>query len=215
MAQGNTFTFENQSLSEEIANSITHGIGAVCAIGATVLLIIVAAMEQSPIKVVSVSVFGATLVLLYTVSTLYHAFQHPKVKHVFHILDHSAIFALIAGTYTPITLVAIQGGWGWSIFGVTWGLAVFGIVITAVFFDRARYLSLALYIAMGWLIVITGPRLMAALSTQSLMWLFLGGLLYTGGVVFYRMKRLHFHHMVWHLFVLGGSICHFFMLMAI
>ena len=215
MGKPNTFTFENQSMAEEIANSVTHGIGALCAVAATALLIVFAAMEQSALKVVSVSIYGATLVVLYTVSTLYHAFPKPKVKHVFHVLDHSAIFALIAGTYTPITLCAIQGGWGWSIFGVTWGLAVTGIVITAVFFNRARYLSLALYIAMGWLIVITGPRLLEALSARSLIWLFLGGVLYTGGVIFYRMKNRRFHHMVWHLFVLAGSVCHFFMLLEI
>ncbi|MBN2717330.1 MAG: hemolysin III family protein [Deltaproteobacteria bacterium] len=215
MGKNTAFTFEDQTVSEEIANSITHGIGALAAIAATVLLVVLAAMDHAAVKVVSVSIFGATLVMLYAISTLYHAFQSPRVKHVFHILDHSAIFALIAGTYTPISLCAIQGGWGWSIFGITWGLAVLGIVMTAVFFERARFLSLALYIAMGWLVVITGPRLLSALSTATLIWLFLGGLLYTAGVVFYRMKRLRFHHMIWHLFVLGGSVCHFFMLLSI
>ncbi|MBN2528800.1 MAG: hemolysin III family protein [Deltaproteobacteria bacterium] len=215
MSQTETHIFENQSRGEEIANSITHGIGALAAIAATVVLIVLAALSHSAVKVVGVSIFGATMVMLYTASTLYHGIQSPGVKHLFHIFDHSAIFLLIAGTYTPISLVALQGGWGWSIFGVTWGLAALGIVVTAIFFNRARYISLALYIAMGWLVVFTGPRLFEALSFPALVWLFTGGVLYTGGVIFYRMKQLHFHHMIWHLFVLAGSACHFFMMMEI
>lgn len=215
MNRSTAHTFEDQSIREEIANSVTHGIGALCAVAATAVLVVFAALDHSAIRVVGVSVFGAALVLLYTVSSLYHGIQKPRVKRVFHILDHSAIFLLIAGTYTPITLCALQGGWGWSIFGVTWGLAALGIVTTATYFERARYLSLALYIAMGWLVVITGPRLFSAMNWQALLLLFLGGVLYTAGVIFYRMKRLRFHHMVWHLFVLGGSVCHVFMMMQI
>lgn len=215
MEQVAKYQFEDQSMGEEIANSISHGVGVLFALAATSILIVVAALEGSAIKIVGVSVFGATMILLYTASTLYHGIQNPTVKRVFHVFDHSAIFTLIAGTYTPVTLCAIQGEWGWTLFGVVWGFAVLGVVATAVFFEKARYFNLVLYIAMGWLIVITGPKMFAALSTGALFWLLLGGVFYTGGVYFYRKKNLHFHHMIWHLFVLLGSTCHFFLMLYI
>ncbi|MBN2342430.1 MAG: hemolysin III family protein [Deltaproteobacteria bacterium] len=209
------YTFEGQSIKEEIANSVTHGVGALLSLAATAVLVVFAAIEGDALKIVGVSIFGATLVILYTASTLYHGIQKPRVKHLFHIFDHSAIFTLIAGTYTPITLCAIRGEWGWSLFGVAWGLAVLGVIATAIFFERARVLSLILYIAMGWMVLVTGPRLLSALSGIELMWLISGGLLYTLGVYFYRKKTLLYHHMIWHLFVLAGSTCHFFMLLSI
>jgi len=168
-----------------------------------------------PLKIISFSIFGFTLVLLYAASTLYHALRPLSAKRVFHIFDHSAIFLLIAGTYTPVTLVAIGGTFGWSLFGIVWGLAIAGILATAIFFERARYFNLALYIVMGWLVVITGPGLLRAFSQEAIFWLIAGGLLYTGGVFFYRAKTLRFGHMVWHLFVLGGSVCHFFLMLQI
>jgi hemolysin III len=155
------------------------------------------------------------MVLLYSASSLYHGIQNQKVKRVFHVFDHIAIFTLIAGTYTPITLCAIQGGWGWSLFGVVWGMAILGAAATAIFFEKARYFNVALYIAMGWIIVITGPRIFDTLSREALLWLGAGGLFYTGGVIFYKMKRVKYHHMIWHLFVLAGSVCHFFLMFYI
>lgn len=207
--------FEGQSVHEEMANSITHGIGALLALAATSILIVHSAMYGSAVKIVGVSVFGFTLVALYTASTLYHGIQTARVKHIFHIFDHSAIFTLIAGTYTPITLCAIQGALGWSLFGIIWGIAILGIVSTAVFFEKARYFNIALYIAMGWIVVLAGPKLFSALSFNALLWLSIGGVLYTGGTLFYRDKKHRFAHMIWHTFVIAASTCHFFMMFYI
>ena len=212
MRNAERYRFENQTPGEEVANSITHAVGALLSLAATTILIVYAALEGSAIKVVSFSIFGFTLFLLYLVSSLYHGIQSPFAKRVFHIFDHSAIFVLIAGTYTPVTLIAIQGGFGWSLFGVAWGLAIAGMIATLVFFEKARYFNVALYIAMGWLIVLAIPVLLNRFSTLALMWLVIGGVSYTAGVLFYRAKRMRYHHMVWHVFVLGGSVCHFFMM---
>ena len=206
------YQFEGQSIAEETANSITHGIGALLSIAATAVLVVTAAVEGSPLKVVSFSIFGFTLCLLYTISSLYHGFQKPTVKRLFHIFDHSAIFWLIAGTYTPITLIALQGTWGWSLFGITWGLAALGTIGTLLFFEKARYFNVALYILMGWLITVASARVVQCLSVPAILLLAAGGLCYTGGVLFYRAKNLRGHHAVWHLFVLAGSTCHFFLM---
>ena len=206
------FQFEGQSLGEEVANSIIHGVGALLSVAATILLVAGAALHGGAMKVVSFSIFGFTLCLLYTISTLYHGIQKPSVKRLFHIFDHSAIFLLIAGTYTPVTLVAIQGGWGWTLFGVIWGLALLGTVLTLLFFEKARYINVGLYILMGWLIVLAMPEVFHHFSLLALVWLTAGGICYTGGVLFYRAEKLHGHHAVWHVFVLAGSVCHFFMM---
>ena len=195
---------------EEIANSITHGIGAALSIAALSVLVVFAGLRGDAWRVVSFAIYGATLVLLYLASTFYHVFPNPRVKRVFHVFDHSAIFLLIAGSYTPFCLVTIRGGWGWSLFGVVWGIAIFGIVFKAFFTGRYNFVSTALYIAMGWIAVIAIRPLVAQLPTGAFAWILLGGLSYTVGVVFYAWERLPYGHAIWHLFVLGGSTLHFF-----
>ncbi len=211
MSVATTARLEAQSTGEELANAITHGAGAALSLVGTIVLVLSAALEASPVKVISFSVFGSSLFVLYLSSTIYHGLRPSLAKRVFHILDHGAIFLLIAGTYTPVTLVALQGCWGWTLFGINWGAALVGIVVTACCFEKARRFNLLLYVVMGWLVVITGPRIFEALDAAATCWLAAGGLSYTGGVVFYRLK-VKFHHMVWHLFVLAGSVCHFFMM---
>lgn len=198
------------TIAEEVAHSITHGVGLLLGIAAQVLLIVFAVKFANPTAVVAASIYGATLVLLYAASTLYHALPRGRAKRVFEILDHSAIFLLIAGTYTPYMLVKMPTGWGWTIFGVVWGLAALGITFEAVFRGRGRKIQLALYLIMGWMIVIAIRPLVSSLPTAGTVLLGAGGLFYTLGVVFYRWHSLRFHHAVWHVFVLAGSACHVF-----
>jgi hemolysin III len=196
------------TLGEEIANSITHGIGAVFGVTALTIMVAVAATSGNVWGVVGASIFGATLVLLYTASTLYHAITAPRAKNVLRILDHSAIFLLIAGTYTPITLVSLRGPWGWSLLGSVWGLAVAGVLIEATPLRRLRAISLVLYLTMGWAIIVAARPIITAMASGGLTLLIAGGLSYTLGLTFYGWKRLPYSHAIWHLFVLGGSTCH-------
>jgi hemolysin III len=198
------------SIGEEIANSITHGIGVILAIVALVTLIACATTYGSSWHIVSVSIYGSTLVLLYSASTLYHSIRKPVPKSVFQILDHSAIYILIAGTYTPFTLVNLRGPWGWSIFAFIWLLAFIGIVLQFGRMIRLSKASLFLYIGMGWTIIVAIKPLIASVETGGIILLFLGGISYTLGLLFYRWETLKFNHAVWHLFVLAGSILHFF-----
>jgi len=198
------------SLKEEIANSVTHGIGVALAIAALVLLVVFASLQGNPWKIVSFSVYGASLVTLYLASTFYHSFRKPRLKQIFQIIDHASIYILIAGTYTPFTMVTIRGPWGWSIFGIIWGLALMGVVFKIFFIKKFRILSVIIYILMGWLIVGAMHEIVANLDTMGLIWLILGGVAYTGGVYFFANHKIKFNHAIWHLFVLGGSICHFF-----
>ena len=209
----NTKQINKQTLGEEIANSITHGIGAGLSASALSILVVFAALRGDAWCVVSFSIFGTTLVLLYLASTFYHAFQNPRVKRVFKILDYSAIYLLIAGTYTPVTLVTIRGGLGWSIFGVIWGLAIVGIVFKAFFKDRYEVASIIVYVLMGWLVIMAIKPVVTNLSAGGIAWLFIGGGCYTLGVIFYLWERLPFNHAIWHLFVLAGSISHFFLVL--
>jgi hemolysin III len=197
-----------QSVGEEIANSITHGFGALFSVAVLVLLIVAAARRGTARHVVSCAIFGASLVVLYASSALYHALTAPRAKHVFQILDHASIYILIAGTYTPFTLVSLHGVWGWSLFAFAWSLAAAGIVFKSFGAARRPVLSTAIYILMGWCAVIAFRPLLAALDWQGFVWLFAGGLCYTSGVVFYALRRPYMHA-VWHLFVLAGSLCHF------
>ena len=201
---------DNYNLKEEIASSITHGIGVALAVAALVILVVFASIQGNPWKIVSFSIYGTSMVILYLASTFYHAFQKPKVKNVFKIFDHASIYILIAGTYTPFTLVTIRGGWGWSIFGIIWGLAIIGIVFKSFFIQRFKLISTLLYVLMGWFIVIAMKEIVSNLDTMGLIWLIIGGVSYTGGVFFYLNDKIKFNHAIWHLFVLGGSICHFF-----
>ncbi len=197
-----------QTLGEEIANSVSHGIGALAAVAATPFLVVAAVRRGGVITVAAASVFAATMVLLYVTSTLYHALARNRAKRVFQILDHGAIFLLIAGTYTPFTLGVLRGPWGYSLFGVVWGLAVLGIVLKAVGGVRFPELSTVLYVSMGWIVIVAIRPLWLHLPPMGLFWLVAGGVAYTAGVGFYAAGRLRYTHFVWHLFVLAGTACH-------
>ncbi|MEM1107072.1 MAG: hemolysin III family protein [Planctomycetota bacterium] len=196
------------SRAEEWANVLTHGFGLLAVLAAATLLIVFAGIGGEPWRIVTLSIFGGALIAVYGVSTLYHAVQRPRVKRLLRKLDHAAIFLLIAGTYTPLMLVTLGGGWGWSLFGVVWGMAAAGLTLKLVCFDRFGWTQLGLKLGMGWLIVIAIGPVVAALSTPGLLWVVAGGLCYTGGVVFFLWERLKYNHAVWHLFVLAGSACH-------
>ncbi|MFH2114762.1 MAG: hemolysin III family protein [Spirochaetota bacterium] len=203
------------TLAQEIANAVTHGTGAVLAIAGLVVLVVAAASRGTVWHVVSYAVFGASMVLLYMASTLYHAFQKPRVKKVLEKFDHAAIFVLIAGTYTAFALTILRSSVGWWLFGAVWGMAAFGIVMEAVFINRWPWLTLGIYLAMGWLIVLVWGPFMASASSLVRMLIIAGGLSYTVGTVFYGLGRRHgWFHPGWHLFVIGGTICHFFSVMA-
>lgn len=190
-------------------NSISHLIGAVAALAGLVILVVLASRQGDPWKIVSFSIYGTTLLLLYVFSALYHGLR-GKAKKVFRELDHHAIYLLIAGTYTPLTLVTLRGDWGWSIFGVIWGLAVLGIVLDSLPKKGSRVLPVIIYLFMGWLCLIALGPLLRALPLAGFVWLLLGGLFYTGGLVFYVMdKRVRHFHGIWHLFVLAGSLSHY------
>ena len=198
------------SPGEEMANSITHGIGIVLAIGALGTLTAFAGIYGDAWHIVSVSIYGATLVLLYTASTLYHSIQHPRIKKIFQVLDHSAIYLLIAGTYTPYTLVSLRGPWGWWLFGLIWGLAALGMMFQLPPMKHWRAVSMGLYIGMGWMVLVAIEPLVQSVATGGIVFLVLGGLAYTAGILFYACKKIRYHHAIWHLFVLAGSILHFF-----
>ncbi len=197
------------TLGEEIANSVIHGVGGLLAIGGLAVLTTFAALQGSAWHVVACSVYGATLVVLYTASTLYHSIRPPRAKAVLRVIDHSAIFLLIAGTYTPFTLVNLRGPWGWSLFGVVWGLAALGIVFQLGMLRRP-VASVLLYVGMGWTVLIAIKPLLGAIPSGGLALLVSGGLAYTAGIAFYAWRWLPYHHAVWHLFVLAGSALHFF-----
>lgn len=199
----------DQSIGEEIANSLSHGLALLAALVAFPFLVIAAARHGNAANIVGASVFAATLVLLYLASTLYHALPDNRAKQIFRILDHGAIYLLIAGTYTPFTLGVLRGPWGWSLFGIQWGLAVLGIVLKSVGGLRYAKWSVAVYLAMGWLVLIAVGPLMDHVAPWGLFWLVAGGLAYTLGVVFYALERLRYFHFIWHLFVIAGSACHF------
>src|SRR5687767_5707706 len=193
---------------EEIASAITHGIGALGAIAATAVLVILASLGGDPWKIVGAAIFGGTLILLYTASTIYHAVRTAHHKTRLKILDHCAIYLLIAGSYTPFTIGAMRGAWGWSMFGVIWGLALAGVVFKLFYAGRFRVLSTAIYIFMGWLMVIAIGPMLRSLSPATIGWLVAGGIAYTAGTPLYHATRIRYSHALWHLFVLTGSACH-------
>ena len=197
------------SLGEEIANSITHGVGLALSIAAAPVLIVSAARHHTAWEIVGSSIFAFTLIALYAASTIYHAFPPSRAKRVLRVIDHGAIYLLIAGTYTPFALGALRGPWGWTLIGLVWGLAAAGVVFKSVRGFHHPKLSLAIYLAMGWIIVIAVKPLLAHVAPGGLWWLLAGGLCYTGGVVFYALDHKRYVHSVWHLFVLAGSACHF------
>ncbi len=197
-------------LAEEIANSVTHGLGALLSVAGLTLLVTYSAHQADVWKVVSFSVYGTSMVILFLASTLYHAFQHPKTKQVFKILDHCSIYLLIAGTYTPFLLVSMNSVTGWVLFAIVWTLAVAGIIFKVVLGSKYKKLSLSTYLLMSWMALFAMGELSESLSVAGMYWLLGGGLLYTLGVVFYVWNKLPFNHAIWHVFVLGGAICHFF-----
>ena len=199
------------SLREELANAVTHGVGLVLSLIGMPILVLAALDRGERATLVGASVFGATLIALYAASTLYHAIPHPKLKQRLRVVDHAAIYLLIAGTYTPFTLGVLRGTWGWTLFGIVWTLAALGVLFKVLFGSGAMAkLSTAIYVAMGWVIIIAIKPLMASMEQAGLMLLVAGGLCYTGGVIFYVDRRRAWTHPVWHLFVMGGSLCHYF-----
>ena len=198
------------SLREEIAHSVTHGLGIVLSIAGLIAMVLVSQRSGDVRHVAASVVYGLTLILLYLASTLYHGIPSPRAKRVLKVLDHSAIYLLIAGTYTPFTLISLRGGLGWTLFGLIWGLALLGITLKVAAIGRFQWLSIVLYLGMGWLVVVALKPLIEAVSPAGFRLMLLGGLSYTLGVLFYKWRRLPYHHAVWHLFVLAGSVFHFF-----
>ncbi|WP_270179950.1 PAQR family membrane homeostasis protein TrhA [Alkalihalobacillus sp. CinArs1] len=202
-----THTF---TVGEERANYITHGIGVLISLAALVILIVFASLQGTAWHIVSFTLFGATMLLLYTASTLVHSFPPGKAKDFFEFLDHSAIYFFIAGTYTPFLFIVIQGWLGWTLFGIVWGLAIGGTVFKAFFVKKFLFISTIVYVIMGWLIVLAWNPLLQNLHPNGMTLLIIGGLLYTIGAVFYVWRAFKYHHAVWHIFVIGGTVAHFF-----
>ncbi len=194
---------------EELLNALTHGVGAVVALAAGAVLITLASIYGDRWAVIGASVYGASLLLLYLASTLYHAVSHEPTKSRLKVFDHCMIYVLIAGTYTPFTLTSLRGPWGWTLFGLIWGLAVAGIIFKLYYTGRFRWLSTGIYLAMGWLVIIAIEPLMKSLPQGAFAWLMAGGIAYTLGTIFYMSRRLPYAHAIWHAFVLAGSVCHF------
>lgn len=198
-----------QTQGEELANALTHGTGLAASLAGLPILVLVAARSGGARQIVACSVFAATLVILYAASTLYHALPPSRAKQVLRVVDHSAIYLLIAGSYTPFTLGVLSGAWGWTLFGIVWGLAAAGILYKTLLGLRFPRLSTFWYVGMGWLAVVAIGPLTEALPAGGLAWLVAGGLCYTAGVPFYVRDRLRYRHAIWHLFVLAGSACHY------
>ena len=198
-----------QSREEEIANSVSHGVGLLAALASTPVLVLSAVRHGGAARIAGASVFAAAMVLLYLTSTLYHALPRNRAKRVFQVLDHAAIFLMIAGTYTPISLGVLRGTWGWTLFGLVWSLAIAGVALTAAGGVRYPKLTTSLYLAMGWLIVIAVKPLWLRMPAEGLLWLAAGGIAYTVGVLFYAAKRVRYSHFIWHLFVITGTSCHY------
>ena len=202
--------FKKYTLGEEIFNSVTHGVGAGLSIAGTVLLIVFSAIYGNAWAVVSSAIYGASLIILYTMSTLYHSLTNEKAKKFFQIMDHNTIFLLIAGTYTPITLYILGGVVGWVLFGIVWGAAVIGITANSIFLEKAKIPSIFCYVATGWVIIFAIKPLMAKIPFISGLFLIIGGAFYTLGIIFYAIKKVKYFHSVWHLFTIGGSVFHYF-----
>ena len=194
---------------EELVNSLTHGTGALLSAAGLGVLVVLACLNGTALHIVSCSIYGATLVLLYTASTLYHSVRSPRLKQAFRVVDRSCIYLLIAGTYTPFTLVTLRGGWGWTMFSLVWVLAAAGIVFQLLFVNRFKILSAVAYLLMGWLAVFAIKPLVEALPAGGFAWLLAGGIVYTLGALVYLFRKLPYNHAIWHFFVLGGSACHY------
>lgn len=200
----------DQTVLEDTVSSLIQGFGLVCTLGGVPVLIVMASLNSSPLVIVGVSVYGAALVLLYASSTLYHSVRNTSLKQALRMMDHSAIYLLIAGTYTPLTLGPLNGAWGWSLFGVVWGLACFGIIGKITGFLNSNWRSVPLYLGLGWVCLVAVPPMINLMPMGGLMLVLIGGISYTLGVVFFLMNRIPFNTAIWHLFVMGGAITHYF-----
>ncbi len=205
--------YNTQSLGEEIANAVSHGVGSLLAIAATVIVIVFAAVKSDAMSVVAVSLYGSSLIILYTFSSLYHSLTNFTAKRVFQIFDHCSIFILILGTYTPICLNLLRGAQGWTLFGINAFCTVVGIVLNSINLDRWHKLSLVLYVIMGWSVIASMKTVISLTPKNGLIFLFSGGIAYTVGIIFYKLKNVKYMHFVWHLFVLAGSILHYFFIL--
>lgn len=197
------------TLTEELFHSITHGIGAALALSGLVVLVLLAVRGGDTCRIVSFSIYGGSLTLLYFASTLYHSFQSERIKSFFRHIDHFSICLLIAGTYTPVVLISLRGAWGWTLFCLIWSFAVGGIIYELLFLGRYKWITLIIYLGMGWLAVVAIKPMLTMVPRGLLWWLMAGGLFYTAGILFYVRKKMRYHHVMWHLFVLCGSACHF------
>jgi hemolysin III len=206
---GGWMPVSQQSVGEEIANSVSHGIGFLAVLAVTPFLV-QTAIPHGAASIVGVSIFAATMAVLYLASTLYHAIPNSRAKRVFRVIDHGAIFLFIAGTYTPFTLGVLRGAWGWTLFGTVWGVALAGVIFKVVGGLRYPNVFVAIYVAMGWLVVVAIQPLWERMPQAGILWLVAGGAAYTGGVAFYTMKRVRYGHLLWHCCVLAGTTCHFF-----
>lgn len=200
-----------QSLFEEKLNAWSHGLGAALGIAGLIVLIIYNKSE-TPWSLFSVIVYGISIILLFSASTFYHAVKGKKRKHYFRIIDHISIYILIAGTYTPVLLITLPNSLGWTLFWTVWGIAAFGVILKLFFTGKFELFSTLLYLVMGWLIVFDFANLTNAVGSNGVFWLFAGGLFYTVGILFYAIQKIPYNHVIWHMFVLGGAICHFFMI---
>lgn len=198
------------TLGEEIANAVTHGLGTLLAAAGTVVMIVFAALKGDPWRIVSASIYGFSLIVLFTMSTIYHALAPNRAKYVFRIFDHTTIYLLIAGSYTPITLVLLHGAFGWVLFGIVWGVCILGIVLNSISVERFKKISMIFYIIAGWAIVLAIVPMIKAMAPVGLWFMLIGGLCYTGGIIFYKLKSVKFMHSIWHLFVLAGAVLHYF-----
>lgn len=198
------------TLGEEIFSSVSHGVGACLSIAGTVVLLVFSVIYGNALAVVSSSIYGASLIILYTMSTLYHSFTNERVKHFFQIMDHNTIFLLIAGTYTPITLYILGGVTGWILFSVVWVASIIGITLNSINMEKAKIPSLVCYIATGWVIIFAIKPLIAKVPLLSALFLVLGGVIYTVGIVFYVIKKVKYFHPIWHIFTVLGSAFHYF-----
>ena len=203
------------SLGEEIFNAVSHGAGSLLAIAGTVILIVQSVICANAWAVVSSCIYGASLIVLYTMSTLYHAIYNNKAKAFFRIMDHNTIFFLIAGTYTPYTLVSLRGPVGWILFGIVWGAAIVGIILNSIDLEKFKKISMICYVLMGWVIIFAIKPMMASMSSTALSFLLIGGIFYTVGIVFYAIKKIKYFHSVWHLFTIAGSVFHYFSILAV
>ncbi len=198
------------TIGEEIANAVTHGLGAGLSIAGLVILVVFSAILGDPWRVVSFAIYGGTMIALYLASTLYHGIQHPGAKRILQTIDHASIYLLIAGTYTPILLISLRGAWGWTLLGLVWGLALFGILFQVMSSNSKGKLGLITYLLMGWLCLVAMRELIINVPPGGLGLLVAGGLFYTVGTLFYVWHKLPYNHAIWHLFVLAGSASHFF-----